>query len=189
MNSHSPAKILAFVGLPGAGKSSAVDYVAAKGIPKVYGGGLIVQGVKDLGWDVTPENEKKYREMKRAQEGNDVFIKMAAEQIQHIIDGGQRKVLLDGLYTWSEYKFLKRMFPGELLNVAIVAPKHIRHRRLTKRPVRPLTHEEATERDWAEIENLEKGGPIAIADHYLINDSSLDKLHADIDSLTKELDF
>ena len=55
----SNAKILAFVGLPGAGKSEAVDYVVSKGFPKIYGGGLIVEGVKELGLEVTPVNEQQ----------------------------------------------------------------------------------------------------------------------------------
>ena len=43
------AKIIAFVGMPGAGKSSAVDYLTKKGYPKVYFGGVILQAVKDSG--------------------------------------------------------------------------------------------------------------------------------------------
>jgi dephospho-CoA kinase len=180
---HDPqAKIIAFVGLPGAGKSEAVEYLADKGYPKVYGGGLIVEGVKKLGLAVNPENEKKYREEMRATHGPEVFIKMAAEQMQNLISAGQRYIVFDGLYTWTEYKYLKHEFPGELIVVAIVAPKHLRHHRLTMRPIRPLTIEESNERDWAEIENLEKGGPIAIADHFIANDKSLDDLHNAIDA-------
>ena len=37
---EKPAKILAFVGLPGAGKTEATNFVAAKGFPKIYGGGI-----------------------------------------------------------------------------------------------------------------------------------------------------
>ena len=36
-------KLIAFVGLAGAGKSSAVEYVAEKGYPKIYFGGIIYQ--------------------------------------------------------------------------------------------------------------------------------------------------
>ena len=73
--------------------------------------------------------------------------------------------------------------------VAVVAPKHIRHHRLTLRPIRPLTIEEANQRDWAEIENLEKGGPIAIADFYVDNSGSRDTLHTALDDVLKHIDF
>lgn len=187
-NSHS-ARILAFVGLPGAGKSEAVEYVCDKGYPKIYGGGLIVEGVKELGLEVTPENEKQYREDMRAKHGKDIFIRLVAEQMHNLIDAGQRHIVFDGLYMWTEYKFLKHEFPGELIVVAVVAPRRLRHRRLTTRTERPLTVEEATTRDWAEIENLEKGGPIAIADYFITNDRDLPALHAQIDSILEETQF
>ncbi|MEO7904607.1 MAG: dephospho-CoA kinase, partial [Candidatus Saccharimonadales bacterium] len=73
--------------------------------------------------------------------------------------------------------------------IAIVAPKRLRHRRLTQRPIRPLTQNEANQRDWAEIENLEKGGPIAIADSYIINDGNIEKLHSAIDTELELINF
>ena len=42
------------------------------------------------------------------------------------------------------------------------------------RPERCLTREEAVSRDRAEIENTNKGGPIAMADFTVINESSLE---------------
>jgi dephospho-CoA kinase len=53
--------------------------------------------------------------------------------------------------------------------------------------VRPLSHEEAEARDFAEIENLEKGGPIAMADFTLQNDETMEKLHSEIDKLLELL--
>ena len=73
--------------------------------------------------------------------------------------------------------------------VAILAPKSLRHRRLTQRPDRPFTDQEATERDWAEIENLEKGGPIANADYFILNDGDIDRLHDQIDAVLETVKF
>lgn len=189
MTEHSHTKIIAFVGLPGVGKSSAVDYLAQKGYPKVYFGGIVLDAMTKAGLDHTPENETPFRENLRKQEGKDFVVNRIVEQIRGLIGAGQHRIIADGLYTWTEYKILKREFPGELTTVAIVAPKHLRHHRLANRPIRPLTDREANERDWAEIENLEKGGPIAIADHYIINDSSIEKLHADIDAELEHISF
>ena len=117
------------------------------------------------------------------------MVKRIIDQIHSLIDAGQHRIVADGLYTWTEYKALKHAFPGELTVVAVVAPKHIRHHRLTLRPIRPLTIEEANQRDWAEIENLEKGGPIAIADFYVDNSGSRDSLHTALDDVLKHIDF
>ena len=182
-------KIVAFVGLAGAGKSSAVDYIAAKGFPKIYFGGIIYQAMEEAGIEVTPESQQKFREEIREKEGKDFVVKRVIKQAHDLIDSGQRRILFDGLYTWTEYKILKHEFPGELSVVAIVAPRRLRHRRLANRPERPFTFQEANERDWTDIENLEKGGPIAIADHYIMNDGDLEKLHAQLDAELKAVEF
>jgi dephospho-CoA kinase len=186
MSLENNTKIIAFVGLPGAGKSEAVDYMTSKGYPKVYFGGVVLDAMTEAGLEHTEANEKPFREELREREGKDFVVKRIIAQLRNLMNAGQHRIVADGLYTWTEYKTLKHEFSNELIVVAIVAPKHLRHHRLTKRPIRPLTIEEANERDWAEIENLEKGGPIAIADHFIANDGSLEDLHAAID---KELDY
>lgn len=189
MSSQKHVKIVAFVGMPGAGKSSAVDYVTAKGYPKVYFGGVVLQAMMDAGLEPSPDNERITREKLRQDEGPDVIVKRIAQQIRDLINAGQHRIIADGLYSWTEYKYLKREFPGEMNLVAILAPRHLRHHRLSKRPVRPLQPNDALARDWAEIEKLEKGGPIAIADHYIINDGNLHDLHHQIDRELESLDF
>ena len=133
---RSDTKIIAFVGLPGAGKTSAVDYVVDKHYPKVYFGGVILQAIKDAGLAITAENERRFREELRAREGKDFVVKQIIKQLHGLIAAGQRRIVADGLYTWTEYKMLKREFPGELVVVAVVAPRSLRHRRLAQRPSR-----------------------------------------------------
>lgn len=182
-------KIIAFVSLAGGGKSSATEYLTKNKIPKVYAGGFIVQGVIDQGLEPTQENEKKYREEMRAKHGQDIFIKMSIDEMERLIEAGQRRIVFDGLYSWTEYKTLKHAFPGELTIVAVVTPKHMRYQRMAKRQYRPLQPHEVDQRDWAEIENIEKGGPIAIADFFIHNDSDLDNLHRQIDQVLEQINF
>jgi len=189
MTHHPNLKILAFVGLPGAGKSTAVDYLTDKGHPKVYFGGIVLDAMRHAGLEINEHNEKRFREELREKEGKDFIVTRIIDQINHLADAGQHRIVADGLYTWTEYKLLKRAFPGELHVVAVVTPKHLRYHRLSNRPVRPLNEQEASERDWAEIENLEKGGPIAIADHYVINDGSVEELQAKLKDIVTHLDF
>jgi len=59
---------------------------------------------------------------------------------------------------------------------AVWASPRTRHARLTGRRERGLTQEEAVSRDKEEIENINKGGPIAMADFTILNESSLDDL-------------
>ncbi len=189
MTHHENVKIVAFVGLSGSGKSSAVDYLTEKNYPKVYFGGVIYHAMQEAGIERTPENENVFRKEIRDKEGKDFVVKRIVKQINDLIAAGQHRIIADGLYSWTEYKILKSEFPGELTVVAVVAPKHLRHHRLTIRPARPLTTTQANERDWHEIEDIEKGGPIAIADHTIINNKDLDHLYAQIDDELNHIKF
>lgn len=189
MTHHENLKILAFVGLAGSGKSTAVDHFTKKGYPKVYFGGVILDAMKEAGIEINPENEKKFREELREKHGKDVVVNRIIEQIRGLADSGQHHIIADGLYTWTEYKIMKSAFPGELTLVAIVAPRHLRYHRLSQREIRPLTSTEAYERDQSEIENLEKGGPIAISDHYVINDGDIEEFENALEKLAEEVDF
>ena len=77
-------------------------------------------------------------------------------------------------YHPFEYKILKDEIDN-LKMIAIVADKDIRYQRLTERTVRGLNNEQAKSRDIAEIENSAKGGPIAYADYYILNNGTLDE--------------
>lgn len=186
-----PVKLLAFVGLAGSGKTSAVEYLSAKGYPKVYFGGIINKAMREIGLEPGSdwEREAKFREEIREREGKDFVVKRAINEIRDLMAAGQHQIVLDGLYTWTEYKILRHEFPGEMTVVAIVTPKHLRKQRLAKRPERPMTAQQVDERDWEEIENLEKGGPIAVADHFIHNDGSLEKLHEQVDVALQTIDI
>ena len=71
--------------------------------------------------------------------------------------------------------------------VAVWASPKTRYSRLTNRLNRKLTMEEAASRDRAEIENLNKGGPIAMADFTIINESSLADLKKEVERIISRL--
>ncbi|MBR0480717.1 AAA family ATPase [Candidatus Saccharibacteria bacterium] len=184
-------KIIALVGMSGSGKSVAVDYLTAKNIPKVYFGGMIYKEMERRGIERTPdgESEKKFREMIRETEGKDWVVNQVIEATKKLIAAGQKRIVLDGVYSWTEYKILKHEFPGILTFVAIVVPKKLRYARVAERPERPFNLEEIRERDRSEIENLEKGGPIAAADYYILNDSSVEDLQENLQNILDEIQF
>ena len=71
--------------------------------------------------------------------------------------------------------------------VAIVCAKRLRHRRVAERAERAFDREAINERDWSEIENLEKGGPIAIADYYISNEGSIGELREKMEEVAREV--
>jgi len=182
-------KIVAFVGLAGSGKSTAVEYLTAKHFPKVYFGGIIYKAMEEAGIEITWESQQVFREDIRDREGKDFVVKRVVKEVHDLIGAGQHRIVLDGLYTWSEYKILKQEFPGNMTVIALVTPKHLRKQRLAQRPERPMTAAEVDERDWTEIENLEKSGPIAVADYYIHNDGDITYFDKQIDDALNHIEF
>ena len=184
-------KILAIVGMCGSGKSTAIDYLIERKIPKIYFGGINYKAMAEAGIERTEdgESEKKFREEIREKEGKDFVVKRVVKEVKDLIDAGQKRIVLDGLYSWTEYKILRKEFPTEMTVVAIVVPKALRRKRLAERPERPFDAQAAAERDRSEIENLEKGGPIAIADYYIDNSGTIKEFHEDFAKLCKEIGF
>lgn len=190
MSERKDCKIIALVGMPGSGKSTAVSYLSEKGYPRVYFGGIVLDALVDAGLERTAENERYMREKLRNEEGEDFIAQRIIRQITNLIDAGQRQIVADGLYSWTEYKAMKRAFPGSLEVIALLAPRRVRHHRLANRPERPFTAEEAKLRDWNEIEELEKGGPIAMADYFVINDNNdLAEFTGKVDRILSDLGF
>lgn len=161
--------IIAIVGMPGAGKSETISYLQTKGIPFVRFGQITEDGLIKEGLTITPENEKHFRESFRGKHGMAAYARESQPKIDALL-AKESLIAIDGLYSWEEYVTLRDAYES-LVIVAIVADAAIRHERLGKRAVRPLTSDEARKRDVAEIENLNKAGPIAVADYYIDNNS------------------
>jgi dephospho-CoA kinase len=183
----SKLKVIALVGMPGAGKGLCVEYLEKKGWPSVYLGGITVDEVKARGLEVNEANEKIVREDLRATDGIGVMAKRIIPKIEALATEGHDVVIADGIYSWTEYKIFKERFGDEAIIIAVTSPRSTRHARLLHRPVRPLTEEQATAREYAEIENIEKGGPIANADYTVLNDGTPDHTYAQLDQILTTL--
>jgi dephospho-CoA kinase len=171
-------KVVALVGMAGAGKSEAARLFVENGFTKIRFGDKTDEELKKQGLAINEENERRVREGFRKQYG------MAAYAILNLsrIDLAQKSapVIIDGLYSWEEFVFLKSYFTDNLFVVAVWASPYTRYDRLEHREIRPLTFEEAAGRDEAEIVKINKGGPIAMADFTIINEGSLGDLKKEV---------
>lgn len=166
-------KIIAIVGMCGSGKSVATDILENElGYKKVYFGGVTMEKLKEANLEVTPENEKMVREGLRRDLGMGAFAKILLPRIKEY--SKENNVVLDGLYSWDEYKILSDELDN-ITMIAIITDKNIRYERLTKRENRALTNIQAKDRDIAEIENSAKGGPIAYADYFIMNNGDIEE--------------
>ena len=156
-----------------------------RGFTIVRFGDVTDQEVEKRGLELNEENERQVRELLRREQGMAAYARLNLPRIDTALQNSN--VVIDGLYSWEEYIFLKDYYGENLCLVAVWASPATRHARLTGRSHRRLTLEEAANRDRAEIENLSKGGPIAIADFTITNDSSLRNLTEQTERIISEI--
>ena len=179
-------KLIAVVGMSGSGKSVATDYLEEQGYTKIYFGGLIYEKMKEANIEITPESQKEFREKIRKEYGMGAVAILLLDKIKKAYAEGN--TVLDGLYSWDEYMILKEEFGDDLKLVCIVTDKKLRYNRVANRKDRPFNAEEIVRRDVTEIENLAKGGPISIADYYILNNTDVETYYQRLEEIINDIE-
>ncbi len=167
-------KVVSIVGMAGSGKSEVARVFEENSFIRIRFGDVTDAEIKKRGLELNEENERCSRELLREEHGMSAYAMLNLSKID--IARKQSDVVIDGLYSWEEYTFLKTYYGADLYLVAVWASPGTRYARLSSRLDRNLTAAEAASRDMAEVENVNKGGPIAMADFTIINESSLEDL-------------
>lgn len=160
--------------MAGAGKSEVAKVFEEHGFKKVRFGDITDEELKKKGLEQNAENEHYVRQQLRKKHGMAAYAKLNLPRIDSSLKSSD--VVVDGLYSWEEYILLKERYGRRFITVAVWASPATRHARLAHRAERTLTPEEAASRDKSEIENINKGGPIAMADFTIVNEDSLEEL-------------
>ncbi len=171
-------KVVAIVGMAGSGKSEVARVFADSGFVRVRFGDVTDAEIKKRGLPLNEKNERLVREQLRQEHGMAAYAKLNLSRINAAFK--KSNVALDGLYSWEEYNFFKDRYSDDFKVIAVWASPKTRYARLAGRATRPLSPEEAAARDHSEIENTNKGGPIAMADYTIINESTLESLHQQV---------
>ena len=171
-------KVVAVVGMPGSGKSEVARVFEQNGFTRVRFGAITDEEVKKRGLELNEKNERDVREQLRQEHGMAAYAKLNLPKINSALK--KSDVVIDGLYSWEEYNFLKDHYKNNFSVIAVWASPQTRYARLAGRANRPLTAAEAASRDRAEIENTNKGGPIAMADFTVTNESTLEDLRQQV---------
>jgi dephospho-CoA kinase len=178
-------KVVSIVGMTGSGKSEVARFFNSKGFTTVRFGDITDEAVKAKGLPLAEENERPVREGLRKEHGMAAYARLSIPRIDTALKNFN--VVVDGLYSWEEYLVLKEKYAGNLYIVAVWSSPEDRYKRLSNRKVRPLTAEQARSRDYAEIENMNKGGPICMADFTLLNDADMGALRKHVEQIIARL--
>ena len=167
---NPPLTLIAFIGLPGSGKSVAASILEKQGFEVIRLGDLTDIKLKEKGLERTSEHEQLIREEIRLHEGMDAYAKWC--EIEILKRENSKKIVLEGVRSWEECEYLKGKFP-HLLFVGIYSPPSTRYQRLKERKERPLTELEARRRDVFEIDNLHMGPTLALPDQLIVNTGNM----------------
>lgn len=149
-------------------------------------GQIVIDEVNKRKLEINEANERLVREELRKEHGMAVMAKLNIPKISRLLKTSN--VVADGLYSFEEYKLLKQKFKDSLIVIAVYAPPEIRYKRLETRTTnRSIKRSDAISRDYAEIENLNKGGPIAMADATILNTGSRAQLKAQVRKIIDKL--
>jgi dephospho-CoA kinase len=169
--------VVGLAGMPGSGKSLAVETARELGYAIVGMGDVIREETAKRGLELTPQNVGKVMLQLREDGGNTM---VAQKCIPKIEEQASTKVLIDGLRSLYEVEAFKAHFAKFTL-VAVHASPETRFNRLfsRRRSDDPSGWEVFRERDMREL-SVGLGNVIAMAEQIIVNDNSMEQVKAKV---------
>jgi dephospho-CoA kinase len=163
-------RVVATTGMPGSGKSLAVDVAEELGYRVVRMGDLVREEAKDRGLEPKAESFGQVASEVREKEGPGAWAKRTAQRVREV---NGENVLVDGLRNLAELDVFREAFGDDVLVVAVLASPDTRHDRLQDRGRAEDSEDVQTlrERDRREL-GYGLGNAIAMADAYVTNEGS-----------------
>lgn len=180
-------KVLCVVGMPGSGKSRAMEFFRGKGVPVVNMGDAVREEAVRRGLPLNPENLGAIARALRAQSGEEEVARRCAERIR---EGAKMSglVVIEGIRSLQEVSYFKKNFPGEFLILALHANAEKRYERLRARGRGddPRDLKEFAERDRRELD-FGMGDAIALADLMIVNEGGEGELEEGMEGVYRML--
>ncbi|PJE69372.1 hypothetical protein COU96_00135 [Candidatus Shapirobacteria bacterium CG10_big_fil_rev_8_21_14_0_10_38_14] len=181
--------ILGFVGLPCAGKGTAIEYLVKKhGFFYSSTSDEIREEIRQRGQEITRDNLQKTAGELRQKYGADIWAQRAWEEV---LKSGKKKAVVDAIRAVEEIKFLKKQRGFYL--VAVLADPKIRFQRMKER------NREGDPQTWEEFLAMEErdkntGGRnidacLQMADFEIKNNDTVEQLEKQIESVLPLINF
>ncbi len=167
-------KIIAFVGLPLSGKTTASEVAKEMNIPVIVMGDIVREEAKRRNLEISDEILGKIASELREKEGMDAIAKRCIPKIKEKVEK-KGVVVIDGIRGVAEVKRFKKEFGDDFILINIESPIEIRFERalIRKRKDDIKTIEELKNRDRREL-SWGMGEAIKKADFTVENVSDLE---------------
>ncbi|MHA1819655.1 MAG: AAA family ATPase [Promethearchaeota archaeon] len=163
--------VVGFVGLPGSGKSTALEAVKDLGTIVIMGD-VVREECKKRGLEINSKNMGEVSKMLRKEFGSTIIAQKCVENIRSKKD---KIIFVDGLRSMDEVKIFRKYWDFPI--IAIICDKEVRYKRMTLRGRADDTDnlKKLIERDEREL-SFGVGDVIANADYKINNDSDIESL-------------
>ncbi len=176
-------KIIAFVGMPGSGKSEASNVAKRMNIPVINMGDIVREETAKQGLPATDENVGGTGTKLRKEEGMDAIAKRCMPKIRSL---RSHVIVIDGTRNKEEVEYFKKQFGDDFKLIAIHAPFEQRFERLKNRlrsddsnSMEELKRRDEREKSWG-LAKL-----IQMADITIENTNSLEKFHKAVEEVLR----
>lgn len=165
-------------GMPGAGKEEFVKIAKKRGYYIVRMGDIVREYTKKLGYEVNSVNVGMVANSERERFGEAIWALRTVEKLKEC---DSRKVVVDGIRSLAEINIFRENF-DKVFVVAILASPKTRFERIKARGRVDdfISYDEFIKRDFREL-SWGVGNVIALADFYIINESSLEEFHKNVE--------
>ncbi len=154
-------KVIAFVGYPLSGKSTASQVARELGLPVVVMGDVVREEAAKRGLQPTDENLGKVARELREKEGMDAIAKRCIPKIRELLKE-HGVVVVDGIRGVAEIERFKKAFGDDFILIAIESPLEVRFERVKMRrrsddvtSIEELKERDRREESWGLREAME----------------------------------
>lgn len=172
-------KLIVVTGMPASGKNIVARYAQMHRYPHISTGDFVRAEILKRGCQGDPETSAVLSTQLRGADGLGV-TRMAIEKVL------QQKAdiaFLEGVRSWPEIELIRSKV--SCLLVAVVAPKSIRLDRVKQRGREDDSADHFEDRDQREIQ-YGVAVCVALADHYILNNGTLDNALEQLDRIVQE---
>jgi dephospho-CoA kinase len=175
-------KLLGVTGYSGAGKTSAIEYLAARSrANRIYVGQLVADEVLARGLPPGADSERAVRVSLRELHGMAGLAVLVAPAIQTNFALG-RSVLIDAICSLEELDYYRKTFDAAAVLVSIFASFDVRADRVAVRSEKTMTREKLVERDELENVVLRTNLAMEAAEIKIYNEGDFANFHDQLDA-------
>jgi dephospho-CoA kinase len=170
-------KVIAFTGMPGSGKSVAIEALKSEGYETLYMGIIVRTEMSEKNIEPSSKNVRNYASELREKYGNDIIARKCLTELRNKIDlAGGKPVIIEDIKGISEVDYFRAELGEDFALIAVHTPPRLRFERSKNREGEwdDKTIQDYEEFLWRDRKEMAWGlsDAVALADYIIVNEST-----------------